>query len=98
MYKRQLIPIAGNWLGGGDTSSPDFGNPRAIALGFGTIVIILIIQRFARGLWANLSVLMGLIAGTAMAAIAGQTRFDQVGVTPWFAFAHPMLFLSLIHI
>ena len=87
-----LIPIAGNWLGGGDTGSPDFGTPRALALGIGTIAIILLFQRFARGLWANLSVLMGLIAGTAMAALAGQTSFGQVGVTPWFAFAHPMLF------
>lgn len=87
-----LIPIAGNWLGGGDTGSPDFGNPRALALGIGTIAIILLFQRFARGLWANLSVLMGLIAGTAIASLAGQTSFGQVGVTPWFAFAHPMLF------
>lgn len=87
-----LIPIAGNWLGGGDAGSPDFGNPRALALGLGTIVIILLIQRFARGLWANLSVLLGLIVGTGMAALAGLTSFTQVGVTPWFAFAHPMLF------
>jgi NCS2 family nucleobase:cation symporter-2 len=87
-----LIPIAGNWLGGGDPGSPEFGNPRALALGAATIAIVLLIQRFARGLWANLSVLLGLIAGTAIAALAGQTSFTQVGVTPWFAFAHPMLF------
>jgi NCS2 family nucleobase:cation symporter-2 len=87
-----LLPIAGNWLGGGDPAAPSFGSLPQLLLGFATIAIILVIQRFARGLWANLSVLLGLIAGTGIAALTGQTRFNEVALTPWFAFAHPMLF------
>lgn len=87
-----LIPIAGNWLGGGDSSSATFGSFRSLSLGFATIGIVLLIQRFAHGLLANLSVLLGLIGGTALAALTGQASFTQVGATPWLAFAHPFLF------
>jgi NCS2 family nucleobase:cation symporter-2 len=87
-----LLPIAGNWLGGGDSSAPDFGTFRPLSLGFATLAIILLIQRFARGIYANLSVLLGLIAGASLSALTGQASFSQVAATPWFAFAHPMLF------
>jgi xanthine permease len=87
-----LIPIAGTWLGGGDSSAPTFGSFSSLSLGFSTIAIVLLIQRFARGIYANLSVLLGLIGGTLLAAITGQTSFTQVRATPWFAFAHPLLF------
>jgi xanthine permease len=87
-----LLPVAGNWLGGGDSAAADFGSLRSLGLGFATIAVVLLIQRFAKGIWANLSVLLGLIAGTLMAAAMGQASFMQVGATPWFAFAHPLLF------
>jgi NCS2 family nucleobase:cation symporter-2 len=41
---------------------------------------------------ANLSVLLGLVAGTAVAAVAGQTSFAQVGDTPWLGMARPLMF------
>jgi xanthine permease len=87
-----LIPIAGNWLGGGDTSAAGFGTLLPLGLGFATIAVILLVQRFAKGMWANLSVLLGLIAGTGIAAATGHSSFAQVSATPWFAFAQPMLF------
>jgi NCS2 family nucleobase:cation symporter-2 len=87
-----LMPVAGNWLGGGDSAAPDFGSMGHIALGAITIVVILIVQRFGRGLLANLSVLLGLLAGTAVAALTGQASFAQVGGTPWLAVAKPLLF------
>jgi uric acid transporter len=36
--------------------------------------------------------LLGLMGGTALAALAGQAGFRQVTATPWFAMAHPLLF------
>jgi NCS2 family nucleobase:cation symporter-2 len=87
-----LLPVAGEWLGGGDTASPDFGNLSHLWLGLATIVLIVILQRFGRGMVANLSVLLGLIAGTVVAALFRQTSFAQVPLTPWFAMAHPLMF------
>jgi NCS2 family nucleobase:cation symporter-2 len=87
-----LLPVAGDWLGGGDRAASDFGSLANLSLGFGTILLILVVQRFGRGMIANLSVLLGLIAGTAVAALLGRTSFHQLGETPWFALAHPLLF------
>jgi xanthine permease len=87
-----LLPVAGGWLGGGDPSAADFGGFVHLGLGLATIVLIVAIQRFGRGIIGNLSVLLGLIGGTALAAVAGQSSFTQVTATPWFALAHPLLF------
>jgi NCS2 family nucleobase:cation symporter-2 len=87
-----LLPVAGGWLGGGDAAAPDFGSLRHVGLGVATIAIIVAMQRLGRGMWKNLSVLLGLVAGTALAAMLGQTSFGQVSMTPWFAVARPMLF------
>jgi uric acid transporter len=87
-----LIPTAGNWLGGGNSSAPNFGSFRTLGLGFGTIVLILFIRRFGRGICGNLSVLLGLVAGTAVASLTGQAGFVEVRGTPWFGFARPLLF------
>ena len=87
-----LIPVAAAWLGGGDTSAADFGSLPHLGLGLATILLILAVQRFGRGMIANLSVLLGLLAGTALAAVVGQASFRQVHATPWLAMAHPLLF------
>jgi NCS2 family nucleobase:cation symporter-2 len=87
-----LLPVAGAWLGGGEAAAPDFGSLTHLGLGFATIALIVAIQRFGRGMIAQLSVLLGLMGGTALAALAGQAGFRQVTVTPWFAMAHPLLF------
>ncbi len=87
-----LLPVAGGWLGGGDPSATDFGSMTHLGLGLATILLVVVIQRFGRGMIANLSVLLGLIGGTALAALARQTSFHQVAATPWFSMAHPLLF------
>ena len=87
-----LLPVAGAWLGGGDASSADFGSFGQLSLGFATIALIVAIQRFGRGMVAQLSVLLGLLGGTALAVLTGQHTFTQVAGTPWFAMARPLLF------
>jgi NCS2 family nucleobase:cation symporter-2 len=87
-----LLPVAAGWLGGGNAAAPDFGSLRNLGLGLATLLLIVAIQRFARGLLANLSVLLGLIAGTALAMLMGQASFQQVAAAPWIAMAHPLLF------
>jgi NCS2 family nucleobase:cation symporter-2 len=87
-----LLPVAGNWLGGGDSAAEDFGSFGHLGLGALTIALIVGIQRFGRGMVANLSVLLGLLAGTGVAALTGQTSFAQVGTTPWLGMARPLMF------
>ncbi len=87
-----LLPVAGTWLGGGNPASPDFGRVSNLCLGFATILMIVAIQRFGRGMVSNLGVLLGLIGGTGLAAFTGQHSFAQVPATPWVAAPHPLLF------
>src|SRR5271155_4304635 len=70
-----LLPVAGGWLGGGDPTATDFGSFGHLGLGLATIVLIVVVQRYGRGMIASLSMLLGLIGGTGMAALAGQASF-----------------------
>ena len=87
-----LLPVAGGWLGGGDSSAADFGSFGHLGLGALTIALIVGIQRYGRGMVANLSVLLGLLAGTGVAALTGQTSGTQVSTTPWLGMARPLMF------
>lgn len=87
-----LLPVAGGWLGGGDAGAADFGSARHLGLGVLTIALILTVQRFGKGMAGHLSVLLGLIAGTAIGYWSGQASFAAVTATPWFAMARPLLF------
>ncbi|MCL6627699.1 MAG: purine permease, partial [Alicyclobacillus shizuokensis] len=58
-----LIPVAMNDAAGGSGSS-DFGRPLNLCLAFGTLLLILLVNRFLTGFARAVSVLIGLIAGT----------------------------------
>lgn len=75
---------------------------RDVMYGFGTIAVIILVQRFFRGFLGTLSVLIGLVLGTAVALILGDTNFDDVaeadafGVTTPFYFGIPQFDLIAI--
>ncbi|OFN75366.1 uracil-xanthine permease [Corynebacterium sp. HMSC074E01] len=79
---------------------------RDLLYGFGTLAIIIVVQRFFRGFLGTLSVLLGLVIGTGVAFLLGDTSFDGVreadaiGMTTPFYFGMPkfdiMAILSLI--
>ena len=44
-----LIPVAMNNLGGGDPTASNFGSIENVALGFGTLIFIILMYKFASG-------------------------------------------------
>lgn len=86
-----LMPVAINWMGGG-VGSPDFGSYTNIGLGFITFLIVVFVYKFTKGFLGNLSVLIGLIAGTAIAFAMGVASFEEVGRSQWVAFIEPFYF------
>jgi len=70
----------------------DPGNGRWLMYAVGTIVLIVLMQRFFRGFWSTIAVLLGLIAGTAIAWLAGDTDFTRVGEAGWIGFTSPFAF------
>lgn len=84
-----LMPAAAIWLGGGNPGAADFGSMPNLLLGFATIVVTLIVYARFKGVIGNLSVLLGLVAGTAIAAAFGMTNFTQVGEAAWLQLSAP---------
>ncbi|WP_107314136.1 nucleobase:cation symporter-2 family protein [Burkholderia metallica] len=87
-----LMPAAAIWLGGGNPDAPGFGSAASLLLGFATVAITLFVYARFRGFVANLSVLIGLIVGTAIATVCGMTSFAHVGEAAWFEFSTPFAF------
>lgn len=87
-----LMPAAAIWLGGGQPDAADFGKPANLLLGVATVAITLVIHARFRGFIGNLSVLLGLIAGSLVAAACGMTDFSQVSAAAWFELSAPMAF------
>jgi NCS2 family nucleobase:cation symporter-2 len=56
------------------------------------LVVILLIARYSRGFLANVSVLIGIIAGCVLAVGLGKMGFDKVARAPWFDVVTPFAF------
>lgn len=78
-----LIPTGIKNMGGG-AASEDFGSVENLALSFGVLLFILILNRFSKGMLQSLSVLIGIMAGTFAAALAGKVNFSSVADASWF--------------
>ncbi|MDQ0089278.1 xanthine permease [Paenibacillus anaericanus] len=87
-----LIPVALTDLGGGDRTSPDFGSPLNLILGFGVLIFIILMNRFTKGFLRSISVLLGLIAGTIVAGLAHTVDFTPLKEAGWFHMVQPFYF------
>ena len=65
---------------------------EALGFAFGTIAIIVIIQRLFKGFMGTLSVLLALLVMTAVAFALGKTDFSGVGEATWLGITTPFYF------
>src|SRR5919206_565555 len=87
-----LLPVAVRWAGGGDPAAADFASLGNIAMAFGTLLVILAITRFFSGFVRRIAVLLGLIIGTAVAALLGMATFEEVTATAPLGITTPFYF------
>ncbi len=82
---------------GGLTLAPSADNPlyaapqNMVISGFVLLTIILV-MKFAHGFWSNISVLLGIVVGAAVAASFGLMSFDRVAEASWFHLITPFRF------
>ncbi len=69
-----LIPIAFQNIGGGDATAKGFASPENLLVGFGTVIIIILINVFAKGFLKAIAILVGLVAGTVAMASWGRSH------------------------
>ncbi|MBC1399611.1 nucleobase:cation symporter-2 family protein [Listeria fleischmannii] len=86
-----LIPVAINNLAGGVGAS-DFGSFYNIGLGFGTLLLIILVYRFGRGFTKAIAVLIGLVGGSVAAAILNGINLAPVREASFFHLPQPFYF------
>ena len=67
-------------------------DPKLLAYSLGTLLLIVLIQRFFKGFVASIAVLIGLVVGTTVAFILGDAHFGDVAAQPWVGVTTPFYF------
>ncbi len=88
-----LMRVAAGWIMTGSTADAPGAPPINVAFAFGTLLFIVLLERFAPAALARVSVLLGLVVGTLVALfVPGMTDWSGVGNAGWFAVVTPFHF------
>ena len=72
--------------------NPSYGALDNLAIAAAVLVFILLLVKYGKGFIANISVLLGIIAGCAVAFAMGKMNFDKVGKAAWIDIVTPLAF------
>lgn len=100
-----LMRVGINWAGGGLPTvtrivngevgvfpNPAYGQLQGLAIALFVLVAILALIKWGSGFVANVAVLLGIVAGAAVASVLGLMKFDKVVTAPWFDVILPFHF------
>jgi len=100
-----LLSVAINWAGGGTQMitrmvgketftipNPAYGMPGGLAIALFVLLLILVFNRYAKGVWNSLAVIIGIGGGTLLSIALGKVHIQGYKETPWIAFISPMHF------
>lgn len=86
-----LAPTAIQDLAGG-SHSPDFGSVPNLLLGLAVLITIILIEKFGKGLFRAMSLLVGIVGGTLIAALFGMVDVAPIAQAEWVRFITPFHF------
>ena len=72
--------------------NPDYGALDHLAIAGFVLAVILLLVKFGRGFVANISVLLGIVAGCVVAVALGKMNFDKVAKAGWIDVVTPFAF------
>jgi NCS2 family nucleobase:cation symporter-2 len=100
-----LMRVGINWAGGGlptltkmvDGVPGAFPNPgyaqlQGLGIALFVLLVILALIKWGTGFLANVSVLLGIIAGAILASVLGVMHFEKVATAPWADIVVPFRF------
>lgn len=73
-------------------NNPNYGALDQLAVAAAVLVFILLLVKYGRGFVANIAVLLGIVAGCAVAVGMGKMGFDKVAAAKWFDVVTPFAF------
>lgn len=86
-----LYPTAVRYIAGG-SGAADFGGIQNWAVALVTLVTVIGLQNFAKGILKTGAILWGMIVGYLLSLCLGMVNFDSVGPAGWFQVAAPLHF------
>ncbi|KMT22370.1 uracil-xanthine permease family protein [Clostridium cylindrosporum] len=86
-----LAPNAIKDLAGGEFSS-SFGDIKNLLIGLGVLATIILIERFGRGMFKALSLVIGIVGGTIFSSLLGMVDFKPVMQAEVFQIITPFKF------
>jgi uric acid transporter len=73
-------------------TNPNYGSLDNMAIAGAVLLFILLLVKYTKGFIANISVLLGIVGGCAVAMALGKMNFDKVAKAGWFEFVTPFAF------
>ena len=100
-----LMRVGINWAGGGLPTltkvvdgvpgafpNPGYGQLQGLGIALFVLLVILGLIKWGSGFVANVSVLLGIVAGAILASLLGVMHFDKVAAASWAAVVIPFHF------
>jgi uracil-xanthine permease len=100
-----LMRVGINWAGGGLPTltkvvdgvpgafpNPGYGQLQGLGIALFVLLVILGLIKWGSGFIANVSVLLGIIAGAILASVLGVMHFEKVVAAPWGDIVIPLRF------
>ncbi len=86
-----LYPTAVKYMAGG-AGTAWFGNVKSWVVALITLVVVVFLSNFTKGIFKLGAILIGMIVGYIVAYFAGMVDFSSVGTSSWFALPEVMPF------
>jgi uric acid transporter len=86
-----LLRVGITWAAGGVGAKP-FGALSNLSIALVVLIAILAVNKYLRGFWANISVLLGLVVGFLLALPLDKVNLSGVADASWFAIVLPFWF------
>jgi uric acid transporter len=100
-----LMRVGINWAGGGLPTltkvvdgvpgafpNPAYGQLQGLGIAAFVLLVVLGLVKWGSGFLANVSVLLGIIAGAVLASVLGVMHFEKVAAAPWGDIVIPFRF------
>ncbi|WNI33911.1 nucleobase:cation symporter-2 family protein [Streptomyces sp. ITFR-6] len=87
-----LIGVGVNLIVGSDPKAADHAAPSRLALAAFVVIVILLVAHFGRGFLAQTGVLLGVVAGTAVAVPFGLVDASAARTADWIGVSAPFHF------
>lgn len=86
-----LLDVGVDYFAGG-TGAADYGSLQNMSVASFVLIIVIVLQRFGKGLAKNSAILIGLVAGYILAAFLGMVDTSSIAEAAWFRLPLPMHF------